>query len=165
MAAYPEQNTLELGKTSHSVLFNDNINKVPRDLNEVGPLQTLFRSSIELFGRVENLDSTIGTGDFNTQYYPGRVSDLVSSISSMNDLFGLDPASVGYPIAGYKEFYLYESNPLIGRISTTTKFGVASTVTRATVSGAVTANVDIIIDNLSNSYLNEINIIHINNII
>jgi len=149
MAAYPEQNTLELGKTSHSVLFNDNINKVPRDLNEVGPLQTLFRSSIELFGRVENLDSTIGTGDFNTQYYPGRVSDVVSSISSMNDLFGLDPTSVGYPIAGYKEFYLYESNPLIGRISTTTKFGVASTVTRATVSGAVTANVDIIIDNLS----------------
>jgi hypothetical protein len=149
MAAYPEQNTLEIGKTSHTVLFNDNINKVPRDLNEVGPLQRLFRSSVELFGRVENLDSTIGTGDINTQYYPGRVSDVVSSIANMNDLFGLDPLSVGYPVAGYKEFYLYESNPLIGRISTTSKFGVASTVTRATVDGVVTANVDIIIDNLS----------------
>jgi len=149
MAAYPEQNTLELGKTSHTVLFNDNINKVPRDLNEVGPLQRLFRSSVELFGRVENLDSTIGTGDFNTQYYPGRVSDIVSSIAVMDDLFGLDPVSVGYPVAGYKEFYLYESNPLIGRISTTTKFGVASIVTRANVDGVVTANTDIIIDNLS----------------
>ena len=149
MAAYPEQNTLEIGKTSHTVLFNDNINKVPRDLNEVGPLQRLFRSSEELFGRVENLDSSIGTGDINTQYYPGRVSDIVSSIANMNDLFGLDPLSVGYPVAGYKEFYLYESNPLIGRISTATKFGVASTVTRATVDGVVTANVDIIIDNLS----------------
>jgi hypothetical protein len=149
MAAYPEQNTLEIGKTSHTVLFNDNINKVPRDLNEVGPLQRLFRSSEELFGRVENLDSTIGTGDINTQYYPGRVSDVVTSIANMNDLFGLDPLSVGYPVAGYKEFYLYESNPLIGRISTATKFGVASTVTRATVDGVVTANVDIIIDNLS----------------
>ena len=149
MAAYPEQNTLELGKTSHAVLFNDNINKVPRDLNEVGPLQRLFRSSVELFGRVENIDSTIGTTDINEQYYPGRVSDIVSSIASMDDLFGLDPTSVGYPVAGYKEFYLYESNPLIGRISTTTKFGVASIVTRANVDGVVTANTDIIIDNLS----------------
>jgi len=149
MAAYPEQNTLELGKTSHTVLFNDNINKVPRDLNEVGPLQRLFRSSVELFGRVENLDITTGSGEINTQYYPGRISDVVSSIASMNDLFGLDTLSVGYPVAGYKEFYLYESNPLIGRISTTSKFGVASTVTRATVDGVVTANVDIIIDNLS----------------
>ena len=57
MAAYPENNTLELGKTSHTVLFNDNINKVPRDLNEVGPLQRLFRSSEKLFGRVENFNS------------------------------------------------------------------------------------------------------------
>lgn len=149
MAAYPEQNTLELGKTSHTVLFNDNINKVPRDLKEVGPLQTLFRSSIELFGRVENINPIIGTGDDNTQYYPGRVSSVVSSIAGMNDLFGLDPVSVGYPVAGYKEFYLYESDPLIGRISTNTKFGVASTVTTATVSGVVTASTDIIIDNLS----------------
>jgi len=149
MAAYPEQNTLELGKTSHTVLFNDNINKVPRDLNEVGPLQRLFRSSVELFGRVENIDSTIGTTRINEQYYPGRVSDIVSSIASMDDLFGLDPVSIGYPVAGYKEFYLYESNPLIGRISTTTKFGVASIVTRANVDGVVTANTDIIIDNLS----------------
>ncbi len=149
MAAYPEENTLELGKTSHTVLFNDNINKVPRDLNEVGPLQRLFRSSVELFGRVENLDPSVGTGDVNTQYYPDRISDVVSSIANMNDLFGLDPLSVGYPVAGYKEFYLYESNPLIGRISTTSKFGVSSTVTRATVNGVVTNNVDIIIDNLS----------------
>ena len=36
MSAYPEDFTLELGKTSHTVLINDNINKVPRDLNEVG---------------------------------------------------------------------------------------------------------------------------------
>ena len=149
MAAYPENNTLELGKTSHTVLFNDNINKVPRDLNEVGPLQRLFRSSEELFGRVENLNITTGTGDKNTQYYPGRSSEVVSSIAGMDDLFGLNPLSVGYPVAGYKEFYLYESDPLIGRISTTTQFGITATVVDATVNGAVTANTDIIIDDLS----------------
>jgi len=149
MAAYPENNTLELGKTSHTVLFNDNINKVPRDLNEVGPLQRLFRSSEKLFGRVENFNSAIGTGEKNKQYYPGRSSEVVSSIAGMDDLFGLNPLSVGYPVAGYKEFYLYESDPLIGRISTTTEFGVIATVVDATVNGAVAANTNIIIDNLS----------------
>ena len=55
MAAYPESiATLELGSTSHTVLINDNINKVPRDLTEIGPDQKQFRSSVRLFGRVEN---------------------------------------------------------------------------------------------------------------
>lgn len=44
----------ETGKTSHIVLINDNINKVPRDLAEVGPDQKQYRSSVELYGRVEN---------------------------------------------------------------------------------------------------------------
>jgi hypothetical protein len=44
----------EEGKTSHIVLINDNINKVPRDLVEVGPDQKLYRSSVQLFGKVSN---------------------------------------------------------------------------------------------------------------
>jgi hypothetical protein len=44
----------EVGKTSHIVLINDNINKVPRDLVEVGPDQKLYRSSVALYGKVEN---------------------------------------------------------------------------------------------------------------
>ena len=35
-------------------LLNDNINKVPRDLTEVGAQDKQFRSSVRLFGRVEN---------------------------------------------------------------------------------------------------------------
>jgi len=46
--------TNEFNKTAHIVLINDNINKVPRDLTEVGPDQKQYRSSVELFGRVEN---------------------------------------------------------------------------------------------------------------
>ena len=52
----------------------------------------------------------------NEQYYPERQSDTVSTISTMYDLFDynpLDPAKPNY----YKQFYLYESNPLIARIS------------------------------------------------
>ena len=44
----------ETGNTAHAVLINDNINKVPRDLAEVGPDQKQYRSSVELYGRVSN---------------------------------------------------------------------------------------------------------------
>ena len=39
---------------THSVLIGDNINKVPRDLQEVGPTQTKFSSDEVLFPVVEN---------------------------------------------------------------------------------------------------------------
>jgi hypothetical protein len=51
--------TNETNKTAHIVLINDNINKIPRDLVEVGPDQKQYRSSVELFGRVENIENTI----------------------------------------------------------------------------------------------------------
>lgn len=49
----------EINKTAHIVLINDNINKIPRDLAEVGPDQKQYRSSVQLFGRVENTEQTI----------------------------------------------------------------------------------------------------------
>jgi len=49
----------ETGNTSHIVLINDNINKVPRDLTEVGPDQKQYRSSVQLYGRVENTEDTL----------------------------------------------------------------------------------------------------------
>ena len=49
----------EAGSTSHIVLINDNINKIPRDLSDVGPDQKQYRSSVQLYGRVENIEDTI----------------------------------------------------------------------------------------------------------
>jgi len=49
----------ETGNTSHIVLINDNINKVPRDLTEVGPDQKQYRSSVQLYGRVQNTRDTL----------------------------------------------------------------------------------------------------------
>ena len=49
----------ETGNTSHIVLINDNINKVPRDLTEVGPDQKQYRSSVQLYGRVENTEDIL----------------------------------------------------------------------------------------------------------
>jgi hypothetical protein len=49
----------ETGNTAHIVLINDNINKVPSDLSEVGPDQRQYRSSVQLYGRVENTEATV----------------------------------------------------------------------------------------------------------
>ena len=120
MAAYPEDRLLEIGKTSHAVLINDNINKVPRDLNEVGPVQTQFRSSVDLNGRVENMNTT-SPSLWNAQYYPTKAGSIVSTIADNNDLFN------GEGLADYipsNEFYSIDSDPLIARISTTKLFGV-----------------------------------------
>ena len=128
LAAYPKEEDKELGLTSHVVLFNDNINKVPRDLAEVGPDQKQFRSSVQLFGRVENTNVALvggppatNLGQANKQYYPSRFSDTVSTISNMFDLFNIDPGTVSNDYE--RDFYESESNPLIGRISTVKQIG------------------------------------------
>ena len=107
MASYPGDTTLEVGQTSHAVLINDNINKIPRDLTEVGPDQKQFRSSVQLFGRVENTSTAITTnneGASNTQYYPGRQTNTVSVISTVNDLFEYDPIDPPEPNL-FPQFY------------------------------------------------------------
>ena len=135
MAAYPTDATKELGKTSHTVLISDNINKVPRDLTEVGPEQKQFRSNINLHGRVENLPSTVNNLN-NIQYYPGPISPIVSVIGTDRDLFDGIPTD---NYVGSAEFYNVVSNPLVARINTPSKkIGVTAVITTATVDASQT---------------------------
>ena len=132
ITAYPILTDLELGVTSHITLINDNINKVPRDLSEVGPDQKQFRSSVRLFGRVENtLGVANGTGTppistnfgvVNKQYFPSRFADTVSTVSNMFDMFNIE-VGANYNNDYDAAFYEAESNPLIGRVSTSDRFG------------------------------------------
>ena len=91
--AFPDD---ELNLTAHTVLFSDNINKVPRDLSEVGPQERQFRSSVELFGRVTN-SMNITTSDTepdpsNLQYYPtinnskNAIAHTATTIAAASDL-------------------------------------------------------------------------------
>jgi len=132
--------TGELNKTAFIALFNDNINKIPRDLAEVGPDQRQYRSSIELYGRVTNI-MTVGTElepsiPYNTQYharldYAGRtaVAHMSTAIAtakesnmSFADLTGPHPPNGNTnALNGRSSFYQLETNPLIARISTTEK--------------------------------------------
>jgi hypothetical protein len=118
--------TNETNKVAHIVLINDNINKIPRDLVEVGPDQKLYRSSVQLFGRVENtmiLDFPSSSPN-NAQYFPSKKADTAIAIASSADL-GFLPATVNNTLGSATyNFYQLETQPSIARISTTDSIGV-----------------------------------------
>ena len=110
--------TDENNKTANIVLINDNINKIPRDLSEVGPEQKQFRSSVQLFGRVTN--NTVST---NVQYFPGISTDTAINISTADDSnMVYQTLSTG----GQANLYQLDTNPLIARLSTTNAIGSLS---------------------------------------
>ena len=122
---YPNRGGIELNETANIVLINDNINKVPRDLSEVGPDQRQYRSSVQLFGRVT--PTIVDVPNLNRQYYPGILSDTVVSISTLAD--------TNYNLSGgtnleYDEFYESITNPLIGRVSTQFEVGKSTAIGR-----------------------------------
>jgi len=125
----------ELNLTAHTVLFNDNINKIPRDLREVGDQDLQYRSSTPLYGIVTNT-MTSATEAYNTQYYPrldytGKtaVTHTATTIATAKDLdmayaeLSSNPLSGGGTggVDGKKVFYQIDTNPLIARLSTTEK--------------------------------------------
>jgi len=67
--------------TSYFSLINDNINKVPKDLSNVGPEEKEFRSSVELFPRVNPKFSTTSYPQQDNYFItPLRKNDVVNSI-------------------------------------------------------------------------------------
>ena len=67
---------------SYFSLVNDNINKVPKDLSNVGPEEKEFRSSVQLFPRVNPSEQTFNNVTAKDSFFiaPLRKSDEVSSI-------------------------------------------------------------------------------------
>ena len=134
MAAYPLDPSKELGITSHVILINDNINKIPRDLTEVGPAQREFRSSVRIFGRVTNylLEPALTALDTNVQFYPEKISDISTNIATIKDLFDYK----NFPTSTATDYLFYnfefdnaatdevaDSSSLVARISTQKQFG------------------------------------------
>ncbi len=123
---YPDN---QEGITSHIVLFSDNINKVPRDLQEVGPTQELYRSSQRLYGRVNNIILDVGGVDSisNVGFDPDLKFDVATQVATMSRL-GLGDllSNPAVPIIP-NIFYNGETDPAIGVVQTNKIFGVAST--------------------------------------
>jgi hypothetical protein len=135
ISGYPETNVpafngiavgVEQTTTAHIVLLSDNINKVPRDLSEVGPDQIQYRSSVRLYGRIEN--QWDGAATYNTQYYPGAFSDEVTQIMTTSESGFISERIKNAVIENYtvNPFLLYNfsTNPLIAKVSTKNQIGV-----------------------------------------
>jgi len=108
--------TAELNKTANVVLLNDNINKIPRDLNETSDQQKQFRSSVRLYGRVNN------TATDNVQYFPVSTSGtqilpLNMTADTIATAFDLSMASIDISTTNVP-FYQLETNPFIARLAT-----------------------------------------------
>jgi len=133
---------------SNIVLINDNINKVPRDLSEVGPQDKTFRSSVQLIGRVVNNSSqwtptpavgppivqasSTASNLGNQQYYPDTRTFTTSTIQPLFDSVDwpdsfFDATSQTNPngvppklnnLQPIYSFYNSESNPFLATINT-----------------------------------------------
>ncbi len=122
----PQTSTTISNSVAFITLFSDNINKVPRDLNEVGPNQVQFSSSERLFGRVTNSIYKSNISE-SFQFIPSTTPDKVVSIG-LRDETGLDKDVDGgpydkSPFYGMPKLDAVGRNPLIGRISTQKTIG------------------------------------------
>ena len=96
---------------THSVLIGDNINKVPRDLQEVGPLQDKYSSDEVLFPVVENVVPSSAGANHNQSFFPGNKKYEVTTIASFSDLNDL-----GGSANGVAELFESDEDPLIMRV-------------------------------------------------
>jgi len=117
---YPlEADEKEQGETAFITLTSDNINKVPRDLQEVGPLDDQFNSDARMWGRVTNTDD----GKME-QYIPTINSDKVDLIGTVADVF--PDVATGTSAGEINQYALFDfvSKPNIGKIATEGAIGI-----------------------------------------
>ena len=125
--------------TSNIVLFGDNINKVPRDLNKVGPTDRIYASDVRLFNRVNPIyDGSIPLF-YNTQhtFASPLVGDEAVSIRPFRDLgewtlqssryYPIETTGLGVGKEGGEKlqlFYKANDNPFIATLTTNSLIGV-----------------------------------------
>jgi len=144
--------------TSNIVLFGDNINKVPRDLNKVGPTDRIYASDVRLFNRVNPIyDGSIPLF-YNTQhtFASPLVGDEAVSIRPFRDLGEWTlQSSRYYPVTNQYNgtsatanakigaeklqlFYKSEDNPFIATLTTNSLIGVNPILSTALANNADT---------------------------
>ena len=82
-------------------LFSDNINKVPRDLKEVGPQDLQFSSSVNLYPRVNN-NGVIFNQATNQQFETSPTPDKVVLIGTRDEIgVNLDVNGLDYNVSPF----------------------------------------------------------------
>ena len=115
---YPDHNFASPPTANDSIAFitliGDNVNKVPRDLNEVASADKQFTSSVKLFGRVTP-DTTTDSPTKNIPYYPITNPQTVATIAVQNEMFKDDGTATSGP--PYGAVYEQDSNPNLARLA------------------------------------------------
>lgn len=83
-------------------LLSDNINKIPRNLKEVGPTDREYNSDEVLYIRVNNPNATKDEEVRNLQYYPGKLEQNVLNIGTAKET---ELAAI--PFAEFRTSYTY----------------------------------------------------------
>ena len=80
-------------------LFSDNINKIPKDISQVGPSQTIYRSTESFNLRVVNEKDSGSPPAYhnNVQFYGGPINQRVSQISELTNL-GINITKIGLKV-------------------------------------------------------------------
>ena len=135
VSGYPiDSNTDEQGEIGFITLIADNINKVPRNLQEVGPLDDQFNSDVRMYGRVTNTLYNASNNPGNQQFIPSSNSDKVELIGTIADVFpGIDAGSSAGEINQYC-IYDYLSKPYIAKFTTQKPIGLDEDAYEAPVS-------------------------------
>ncbi len=91
---YPVTESVETNKSFFTTLISDNINKIPRNLKEVGPSDNEYNSDEVITIRVnnptinnkQNSPAYLKDTPWNAQYYPNSISQNVLSIATVRDM-------------------------------------------------------------------------------
>ncbi len=127
MNGYPlSGSTLEQGETAFITLVSDNINKVPRNLQEVGPLQNQFTSDETMFPRVVNMPP-VGVAPYITkteQFDPSNSPDSVDLVGTVQDIFPGLTTTTGVGDVNEFAVYDFDTKPYVAKISTQKPVGL-----------------------------------------
>jgi hypothetical protein len=148
---------------SYFSLINDNINKVPKDLSNVGPEEKEFRSSVNLFPRVNPTQQALS----NTNSYfiePLRQNDEVSSIIYNSQFNNTSGTFVGTEVDVTKVYKgksaalaNVSNNKLFGTLSTNSDDASFSNLGVYETNPFV-SNLDIFYETSTSGFISELNI-------
>ena len=127
---YPVQEDVERNKSFFTTLLGDNVNKIPRDLVEVGASDRDFTSSEDILIRVNNPSivnkppaGLFYEKPYNVQYYPGNVEQEITQISTVRDMeiaaipFKPNVNGGEYGKSGITNIYNYDDPANPGRVT------------------------------------------------
>tara|TARA_R110000782_G_scaffold194408_2_gene284033 strand:- start:793 stop:5628 length:4836 start_codon:yes stop_codon:yes gene_type:complete len=136
---YPlNDSNLEQGETGFITLVSDNINKVPRNLQEVGPLQNQFTSDESMFPRVVNM-IPFGTSPYITktkQFDPSNTPDSVDLVGTVEDVFPELTTATTTGDVNPSAIYDFDTKPYIAKLSTQKPIGLTENLYEAPIGSA-----------------------------